>query len=58
MIDKIKNMTLQQVVAFKEQISLSFETRVAKTKLYEACEEREKALNIESALVVRSEVDK
>jgi len=57
MKNKIPNMTLQQVKVLKEQISLSTAPRETKTELYELCEEREKALNLGSAIVVKAEID-
>jgi len=57
MKQKIKTMSLQQVKVFKEQISLSTAKREVKTELYQACEVREKELDLSNAIVVKSEVD-
>lgn len=55
MIQNIDKMTLEQIITTKEKISLSSASRKVKSELYALCEEREKALNLDNAIVEMSE---
>ena len=51
--DRIKSMSLQEVVNFRRTISVSKAKKNIKDRLYEACDKREKAVNLSTALVVQ-----